>query len=1135
MSERYAEARLRCQALENRELLSSNPIFQQSFETITTPQLPSGSAWLSNSSNGFLTSRLSASDGKVSLASVGDRNTEASFWFQQTVPADAGLTIDVRSDNATPVAVFTRESGVNLGRPTYLAARIGPSGRQLEVVEVSSGQSRSLASLPITMPTFGQWYTVRLQPIGSRVNVQLQRQDTSQYLNASGSWQNALTNAIQTTTNLPAQSGRVGIQRSPGAAGMVFFDNLIVTAPPSQVFRTTFDTNRPTDLPSEWLRWASPSTTNFQVSSARSFSPSNGFSSAGASNSAARAWLREAQPTDVQASVYAYADSLIPVTLMARGSALDTAQPNYYGLSLVRGVEARLVAVIGGVETTLRTIRSNNWVSSTWLRMTLIANGGELRAVISRADTGQYLTPDGNWQDTPIPAMSASDTRLTSGSGVGVARPARVAGTVTVDDFEVRPAPSVTGPPIQLTASQPGTNYTGDVTFTVTGDSQNPPRRVEYRLNGRARSSAVTLNSSWTLDTTTLANGPQQLVIWAVDEAGNASATTWNFTTTNANPTPPTRPDLPRKLPNIRIAQLAYNGNPMGSFEQSRLADSVDLVIANPRFQQTIQNVSPSTTQLLYSNVSNLYFDLHTDWLNYADRNGANRELAYYHVSRPTPFQGSSPSAQPVTWFWSAVRANASGVRTDVTSAARSGSTAGISLGGMGETFAIGYPDRFRELNWTFRSGATTGWQGQLEYVSAVNPDGTPRTWSLLNLLNDGTNRLATNGRMTFDPPADWVPSRTTSGAAAIFTLRVRVSSGTPTQAPVVQTVLGRDYVNANGQQQGIIPSFDYDADLDGDGYLTDAEFANRAAGNNARFVYESRLFYPFYGQMRFATNPASTEVRRWAADYHRRLLQQYPLVDGLFLDNSNGRLPIGNTAVIEPTAGYNEDYAGMIRVLMQAVAPSLVFSNTAGGNADATPIAAASSGVLEEFLLRPTEANWANVVDMTNLVNSRLNADSPSPYTILDTHPGSNAVSDARLQRSALAYYYLLADPNRTMLMLWGGFSPSNSWAPGWIPAISTNVGRPTASQTLWASGNDPENSALEYRVFGRQYDNALMLYKPRSYTLGVGTGTTNAATATTHNLGGNFRVLNADGTLGPAVSQITLRNGEGVVLMRA
>jgi hypothetical protein len=49
------------------------------------------------------------------------------------------------------------------------------------------------------------------------------------------------------------------------------------------------------------------------------------------------------------------------------------------------------------------------------------------------------------------------------------------------------------------------------------------------------------------------------------------------------------------------------------------------------------------------------------------------------------------------------------------------------------------------------------------------------------------------------------------------------------------------------------------------------------------------------------------------------------------------------------------------------------------------------------------------------------------------------------------------------------------------------------------------------------------------------VGTGTTADATATTVALGGRYRQVNADGTLGPVVTSVTLRNGEGAVLVKA
>ena len=103
--------------------------------------------------------------------------------------------------------------------------------------------------------------------------------------------------------------------------------------------------------------------------------------------------------------------------------------------------------------------------------------------------------------------------------------------------------------------------------------------------------------------------------------------------------------------------------------------------------------------------------------------------------------------------------------------------------------------------------------------------------------------------------------------------------------------VCGRGF-SANGTNAGVIPAFDYSADANHDGYLSDTEYANRQAGMDARFVYESRLFYPYYGQMRFVTNPSSSALRSWAADYHDRLLDKNPLADGIFMDNAHGKLP---------------------------------------------------------------------------------------------------------------------------------------------------------------------------------------------------------------------------------------------------
>jgi hypothetical protein len=599
--------------------------------------------------------------------------------------------------------------------------------------------------------------------------------------------------------------------------------------------------------------------------------------------------------------------------------------------------------------------------------------------------------------------------------------------------------------------------------------------------------------------------------------------------------------DIPRHYSHIRLAQLAYDGTPVGAFEQGQVKNNIDLVVSNPALMPALDQGSPTTPQLIYSNVSNLYGGLLTDWLGHADRTGTPREAAFYHVTGPTPFEGGSPSSQPVTWFWDVERVAADGKSTDLTANARGGRADGVALGGSGDSLEVGYPDRFRELNLSVSKAAANGWTGVWEYAAGDGKGGV--VWRQLLPTNLGPLGLAAVGtsRVSFEPPANWTPVSLPGSPAALYYVRFRATAGTAADAPALKTLLGRDYVHAvtvSGRTTGTIPAFDSAADVNGDGYLSDAEWGKRRAGFDARFAYESRLFYPFYGQMRFVTNPNSAAIKAWAADVHTRQLAANPLADGIFLDNANGKLPFAGVAVAEPVADYVNQSAALVGAVTKAVGPKLVFANTAGAATPANPTAAAATGAVEEFLLRPTDATWSQVGDAANIVSSRLAArglGQPAPYLVIDTHPGSTSITDPRTRMGALSYYYLLADPDKTFLMLWGGYAPAAKWSDKWVPAAAVDVGRPTGTMTTFATGTDPQNPTLAYKVFARTYEKALVLYKPRSYTLGKGTGSTDAATATTHQLGGNYRVLNADGTLGPVVTQLTLRNGEGAVLLKA
>lgn len=1133
----HPRTRLSLEALEARE--NPTTLFTETFDTLSPPALPSGwTTWSSDGTAVFASSAQGVGGTKGLTTSAGSR-TAALAWHPQTVSADTGAEASIRADSLVPTFVLARGNDLDTANRSYLAAVV-TRGLSVQLLEVNGATVKVLGAIssPSSAYLSGQWVKVSLIPAGTSVKVEVTRADTGQYLNAAGTWQTASTSAITATTALNPTDGKVGVGRNGAYAGAVSLDNFAaIGAPVSPPAPTggvqSFDTTAAGAVPANWSVWSSDISSGFKASASRALSPANGFASSGMSNSVARSWDGADLPADSEASAAIYLDSLIGAQVFVRGTNLQTATPSYYAVNIVRGLQANLVKVVNGVETVIGSVKSAGYFSAQWTRVRLIAEGDRLRVQIYRTDLRQWLTPDGQWSETPDFALEVRDGSITGGGKAGVGRKSGASGALTVDDFEAKPAGVASGPQVTITRLGGSGNVTGEVTFraTVAGSFN----RVEFRLNNVVRAISATAPAEWTFDSTTVDNGNYTLVVRAFDAAGNVTSKEFAFTVANPNMDPLPDPTIPRHYSHIRIAQLAYGGTPVsGALEQNLLRNSVDLVIPNPQYLGSINTTSPNTPQLIYSNVSNLYQGLLSDWLEYADRNGVSRELAFYHVTKATPWQGASPSSQPVSWFWGAYQSSGSATPTDVTSAARGGRNFNVQFGAAGTSTSIGYIEKFREMNITLARGATTGAAGVWEYVSAVNANGQPIAWKTLTLVSDPTGGLRTSGRITFDPPKDWVASAGTTGAARLFAVRYRVTAGTAAQNAELLTVFGRDYAADTGRNIGTIPAFDYSADRDGDGYLNDAEYASRTAGLDARFVYESRLFYPYYGPMRFVTNPSSSAVRHWAGDYHERLLNANPLADGVFMDNATGNLPFAGASVLEPTSTFALDSGALMNTVSREIAPRWVLANTAGGSQTADAITASSGGVFEEFLIRAMQANWSEVGDAVNLANRRLNTPG-NPYLVIDSSASGGSRYDARTQLATLSYYYLLADPDRTFLMFFGGDAPSTTWAEHWTPAAGVDVGKPTGSMRVFATGTDPGNSQLTYQVLARDYSKALVLYKPLSYAQGKGEGTTGNNTATTHQLGGSYRVVNSTGTLGPVVTSITLRNGEGAVLVKA
>lgn len=175
----------------------------------------------------------------------------------------------------------------------------------------------------------------------------------------------------------------------------------------------------------------------------------------------------------------------------------------------------------------------------------------------------------------------------------------------------------------------------------------------------------------------------------------------------------------------------------------------------------------------------------------------------------------------------------------------------------------------------------------------------------------------------------------------------------------------------------------------------------------------------------------------------------------------------------------------------------------------------------------------------------------SQSKKVILQVMPSGDVASD-REKLFLLSLEYLVQNPEQFVLAyhLSGEDNPAipgdtvDNWL--WVPALEHNIGLPETNPVgirdvfgatdtsvfyQWATGSDPGNPGSSYFIYARQYENALVLAKLRQ----TATATWGESTRTTHQLPRNYRTLQVDGTLGPLITSVSLRNDEGIILVES
>lgn len=1181
------------------------PAADQSFDATPAGSLPDNWSSYSTNSNDVVavadpmnpTPPSAPNALAITPANSGDT---ARTWLNTSLPADLSASAYTYVDTLTPAQVFARGSDLNSSTPNYYAVEVSRGYLTAKLVKVVNGVETDLGSVSSTSYVENIWVQETLGLSGNTLEAQIYRTDIDQYLNSSGGWQSTPTWALTATDSSITGGGQAGVGR-PIAGGYVetnYFDDFTTA---TGIDAQGFDSS--TTLPSGWTQYSTDGKNNyFGVAAApdnNHFLSANNVldSTSVGSTVTAQIWDANESLTNAQVSAGLYLTTPMPtLQLIARGTGLGTSTPSYYGLSVTTNNTGPVVTVVrvnGLTTTTVAQLTPSpdevitGYISGKWVQVTLYVDGTNVRAQVYRADTGQYLNGEDLWQATPTYALNVNDTssQALTGAGDGGLLRSNSSGTVYLDNFAMVPLTAESTPP-GATISAPSGTLSGVVTISATAtDNTDGVSKVEFYVDGNLSWVETAAPYEWAFDTSFVSNGTHSLQVMAYDAAGNVGLASTSVTTSNN--TTITLPSFPRHQSNIGIAELAYKGDDGAPYDDTMLQNNVDVVIPDTSFLSGIESVAPNTPQLIYTNVSNIYTYLLTNWLNYAEENGIDPEQAFYHVSVATPFSYSDgdESVQPVDWFWGVYAYQDGSWQPDLTAAAHSGTSNAVPFGNLstgsvvGDTMNVGYTDKFREIDINL-SQARSGGSYVLEYPSAVDSNGNPTTWSTLTTLSDTTNGLTTSGSIIFDPPSNWVPAvvdSSASGTTRLYYVRFRTTAAFST-IPAASTVLGANFTQAVDNTtthitSGTIPSFDYAADTDHDGYLNAQEYANRAPGMNAYFAYQGRLFTA-YGQMRFATNPSSSGFRDWALQYYPSFLNTQKYATGYFVDNS-GDIPPGedstfnlasnlsNFDVVEPTETYTEDYASLLNEIGRSLAAnqwilpntgvSQAVIGTTNGQTYSDPVIQKVKANYEEGGLSAVSDDTSQFLSTYTRVYYQDTNDTPS-YLVMDSRSTDGPETDDQTQLTTLAAYYLLAptDPRQGALDFFGGEAPWTYWkAPNsnptkyqhWSPAAAYNIGTPTSSLPqpseipVIATGTESDGSTyyVYQRAFtGQNNQPVLVLYKPISMLNGSPSQLTGSASATTVTLPGSYYVLQADGTLSStAQTTISLENGEGAILV--
>ncbi len=299
--------------------------------------------------------------------------------------------------------------------------------------------------------------------------------------------------------------------------------------------------------------------------------------------------------------------------------------------------------------------------------------------------------------------------------------------------------------------------------------------------------------------------------------------------------------------------------------------------------------------------------------------------------------------------------------------------------------------------------------------------------------------------------------------------------------------------------------------------------------------------------------NVGDAGFRAYTLDRYRRLLVQHGVEsDAIFHDSHETNhmrqnCPSAEYATCDIYYAEVESILTYLRSNLPGKLIHLNISGYAGGWIDKWSQAGGS--VHMEFTNGATalhESYWTKIDRHTSwgVVSQMLSNYTWNDYNRWLT-PGNEASGGRRGKLYELTSYYM-ARPTSPSQIDMVYFTPTNFWgrpfsdSTQWTPAIEVDIGQPRGARFAYAEGGLASKPAcytgsnLSWRVWAREYDRALVLARPSLHYTQKECGTDETAVTITLPAG-TWYMVGWDGMVaGNAITTITLRNGEGAILIK-